>query len=240
MGGQGGSGIGFREIAQELREAIQSKTLPPGSPLPSETDVVKRWRVARVTARRALAALEAENLIETVPGRGRFVRGPGGTSEERTGAKFEAVAAAVRRSIDSGAFPPGSRVPSEAELSEQFQSSVGTVRQALRALESRGILVSLRGKGRYVPQDSGSGPVATDAERIAAEIRVAIERGELAAGVGLPGEMELAERHGVARGTVRRALTALERAGLIETVRGKGRFVVEQLASHANDEARGS
>ncbi|MBF9132627.1 GntR family transcriptional regulator [Plantactinospora sp. S1510] len=238
MGGQGGSGVGFREIAQELREAIRSKSLPPGSPLPSETDVVKRWGVARVTARRALAALEAENLIETVPGRGRFVRDAGGTSGERTGAKFEAVAAAVRRSVESGAFPPGSRVPSESELSEQFQASVGTVRQALRVLESRGLLVSLPGKGRYVPHDPESGPaVMTDAERIAADIRRDIARGELAAGATLAGENDLAARYGVARGTVRRALTELERAGLVDIARGRGRFVVEQPASRADTES---
>ncbi|WP_192765443.1 GntR family transcriptional regulator [Plantactinospora soyae] len=238
MGGQGGSGVGFREIAAELREAIRSKSLPPGSPLPSETDVVKRWGVARVTARRALAALEAENLIETVPGRGRFVRDAGGTSGERTGAKFEAVAAAVRRSVESGAFPPGSRVPSESELSEQFRASVGTVRQALRVLESRGLLVSLPGKGRYVPHDPDSGPaVMTDAERIAADIRRDIERGELAAGASLPGENDLATRYGVARGTARRALTELERAGLVNTARGKGRVVVDQPASPADTES---
>nr|WP_318783705.1 GntR family transcriptional regulator [Plantactinospora soyae] len=166
------------------------------------------------------------------------MRDAGGTSGERTGAKFEAVAAAVRRSVESGAFPPGSRVPSESELSEQFRASVGTVRQALRVLESRGLLVSLPGKGRYVPHDPDSGPaVMTDAERIAADIRRDIERGELAAGASLPGENDLATRYGVARGTARRALTELERAGLVNTARGKGRVVVDQPASPADTES---
>ena len=45
----------------------------PGSPAPSERDLVQRFKVARMTVRQALDALVVEGLLERVPGRGTFV-----------------------------------------------------------------------------------------------------------------------------------------------------------------------
>jgi GntR family transcriptional regulator len=45
----------------------------PGSPAPSERELVHHFGVARMTVRQALDALVAEGLLERVPGRGTFV-----------------------------------------------------------------------------------------------------------------------------------------------------------------------
>ena len=45
----------------------------PGSPAPSERELVQHFGVARMTVRQALDALVAEGLLERVPGRGTFV-----------------------------------------------------------------------------------------------------------------------------------------------------------------------
>ena len=45
----------------------------PGSPAPSERELVQRFGVARMTVRQALDALVTEGLLERVPGRGTFV-----------------------------------------------------------------------------------------------------------------------------------------------------------------------
>ena len=45
----------------------------PGSPAPSERELVQLFKVARMTVRQALDALVAEGLLERVPGRGTFV-----------------------------------------------------------------------------------------------------------------------------------------------------------------------
>ncbi|HEX6248245.1 MAG TPA: GntR family transcriptional regulator [Nocardioidaceae bacterium] len=45
----------------------------PGSPAPSERELVQRFGVARMTVRQALDALVSEGLLERVPGRGTFV-----------------------------------------------------------------------------------------------------------------------------------------------------------------------
>lgn len=45
----------------------------PGSPAPSERELVQHFGVARMTVRQALDALVAEGLLERIPGRGTFV-----------------------------------------------------------------------------------------------------------------------------------------------------------------------
>jgi GntR family transcriptional regulator len=56
----------------------------------------------------------------------------------------------IEEQIDSGAWKPGDRVPSEAELGEQFQVSRTTVRQALGELAAQGRLTRIQGKGTFV------------------------------------------------------------------------------------------
>ncbi|WP_116024376.1 GntR family transcriptional regulator [Thermomonospora umbrina] len=68
---------------------------------------------------------------------------------------------------------------------------------------------------------------------IADGLRRSIEAGEIVSGRALPSESELMERHGVARTTVRRALTLLQGEGLIEVVPGRGRFVRAESGSGA-------
>jgi DNA-binding GntR family transcriptional regulator len=64
----------YREIAGELRSAIERGELPAGAPLASETTLTRRYAASRGTVRQALALLETDRLITTKPGRGRYVR----------------------------------------------------------------------------------------------------------------------------------------------------------------------
>jgi GntR family transcriptional regulator len=56
-------------------------------------------------------------------------------------------------------------------------------------------------------------------------LRAQIESGELSAGRVMPSENTLSQQHGLARGTVVKALDALEREGLVERIQGRGTFV---------------
>jgi DNA-binding FadR family transcriptional regulator len=58
---------------------------------------------------------------------------------------YRQVADQLRSLIVSGQLGPGDRLPSEAELSEMFGVSRGTVREALRALSSRDLVITTRG-----------------------------------------------------------------------------------------------
>jgi len=64
----------YRSMAAELRTMIESGELGPGDSLPSESALAARHGVARGTARHALAELEGAGLVESVHGKGRFVR----------------------------------------------------------------------------------------------------------------------------------------------------------------------
>lgn len=64
----------FRQIADHLREAINRGDLKEGDQLPSETELMGHYGVARMTARRALQVLQWEGLVKAEHGRGVFVR----------------------------------------------------------------------------------------------------------------------------------------------------------------------
>jgi GntR family transcriptional regulator len=65
-----------RQIAAWLRTRIEAGEFRPGEdPLPSEKDLVDLFGVARDTARRAIAVLRDEGLVETIPQRGTYVIG---------------------------------------------------------------------------------------------------------------------------------------------------------------------
>jgi GntR family transcriptional regulator len=65
-----------RQIAASLRDRIASGEYPPGSQLPSITDLAGEFGVATNTVRKALGILRDEGLIESVAGYGTFVRKP--------------------------------------------------------------------------------------------------------------------------------------------------------------------
>ncbi|MGA8210138.1 MAG: GntR family transcriptional regulator [Nocardioidaceae bacterium] len=59
----------------QVREYVRALVgdADPGSPAPSERELVQHFGVARMTVRQALDALVVEGLLERVPGRGTFV-----------------------------------------------------------------------------------------------------------------------------------------------------------------------
>lgn len=138
---------------------------------------------------------------------------------------YKAITDALRRRITEGEFPPGSRIPSEADLRTEYGVARNTLRRALTDLEREGLLTAMPGRGRVVSSPEEAAPPAPVFRRIATDLRGVIERGELRQGDMLPSESALTERYEVSRWTVRQALTELEGAGLIETRHGKGRFV---------------
>ena len=55
------------------------------------------------------------------------------------------------RQIEKGDMPPGARFPTEKAITEAFGVSRTVVREAYSRLAARGLLVSRRGSGAYVP-----------------------------------------------------------------------------------------
>lgn len=84
-------------------------------------------------------------------------------------------------------------------------------------------------------QSGGAAPLH---ERIAADLRAAIVRGDHLPGGKLPTEAELARHYGAGRGTVRTALRAMEAEGLVSSRQGSGRVVLGGGVSQSFDELR--
>src|SRR5512133_1499896 len=64
----------YRNVLDALQRDIAGGRYPAGSKLPSETALIQRFRVSRITVRRALSELEGQGLIDRIAGSGSFVR----------------------------------------------------------------------------------------------------------------------------------------------------------------------
>jgi GntR family transcriptional regulator of arabinose operon len=66
--------------------------------------------------------------------------------------KYQQVFAALEEGILSGRYSPGQKLPSEAALLEEFDTSRITVVRALRELQQRGLVQRRAGSGTYVSE----------------------------------------------------------------------------------------
>ncbi|MFF5210735.1 GntR family transcriptional regulator [Streptosporangium sp. NPDC000396] len=66
----------YRQLADELRAAIANGTYPPGSRLPSESELAERHGASRGTVRQAFTVLAADGLISSRKGTRRLVLQP--------------------------------------------------------------------------------------------------------------------------------------------------------------------
>jgi GntR family transcriptional regulator len=64
--------------------------------------------------------------------------------------RYQAIADALRDRIAEGEFPGGRVLPSESDLSSQYDASRVTVRKALEALREQGLIDSRQGFGWFV------------------------------------------------------------------------------------------
>ncbi|HWI65702.1 MAG TPA: GntR family transcriptional regulator [Symbiobacteriaceae bacterium] len=64
----------YRQVADEIREAISQGVWPPGTQMPSEPDLARHYAVSRATVREALRVLEQDRMVTATRGLGTFVR----------------------------------------------------------------------------------------------------------------------------------------------------------------------
>src|SRR4051794_27437335 len=65
---------------------------------------------------------------------------------------YQQVAAAIAEGITAGRYRRGGRLPSERDLAEEFKVSRPTIREAMLALEIRGMVEARHGSGVYVTE----------------------------------------------------------------------------------------
>lgn len=69
------------------------------------------------------------------------------------------IAELLLRDIAAGRLVGGERLPPEREMAGQLAVSVGTLRKALKELETQGMLERVQGSGNYVKVDAGTAGV---------------------------------------------------------------------------------
>jgi GntR family transcriptional repressor for pyruvate dehydrogenase complex len=69
-------------VVEEIRRMVAAGTLVQGDQLPSVESLARQFGISRASVREALQALVAYGLIEIRHGRGSFVRGDGGASDQ--------------------------------------------------------------------------------------------------------------------------------------------------------------
>ena len=66
----------YEKVVEKLKEEIADGRLLPGDPLPSERQLMETFGVSRSSLREAFRVMELLGLIESIAGKGRFVRQP--------------------------------------------------------------------------------------------------------------------------------------------------------------------
>jgi GntR family transcriptional regulator len=150
----------YFQIEQDLASSIASGKLAPGSQLPSEEELVRRYAVSRTTVRKAVQELERLGLIEIRRGRGTFVR------TEKLTQEFTELTGFVEDMVALG-LQPSAKVlgtaPTEANetVARQLRVPIGTaVMQIRRVRLADGVAMSL--DETYLPMDLGRKVVEND------------------------------------------------------------------------------
>jgi GntR family transcriptional regulator len=63
---------------------------------------------------------------------------------------YQQIAEDLRKQIDDGTLAPGSQLPTEIELREQYGASRNTIRDAVKRLSSQGLIETKPGQGTFV------------------------------------------------------------------------------------------
>jgi GntR family transcriptional regulator len=118
----------YQRIRDALRRRIETGDYREGDRLPSESDLMAEFGVARMTVRHALAQLVFENLIVRSPGRGSYVaprKGASATVDSASPMSFEEQMSSQGRTptLKLLAFV---REPAKSEVADRMQIARGS------------------------------------------------------------------------------------------------------------------
>lgn len=131
----------YEKVVEELKEYIAGGSLAIGDPLPPERMLMEELGVSRSSLREAFRVLELMGLIESIPGKGRFVRRP--RSEETSALKSEQLEDAAilelmeaRKVLDPAIAAEAARSARPADLTK-LRRTLTTTGKRLEDPESR-------------------------------------------------------------------------------------------------------
>jgi GntR family phosphonate transport system transcriptional regulator len=138
----------------------------------------------------------------------------GGLARRDGVALWRQIQQAMEAEIAAGAYKPGARLPTEAELAARFAVNRHTIRRAMEEVEGRGLIRIEQGRGSFVAEDVVDyrlGPRTRFSENIRRQNRE--PEGRLLRVAEMAADATLAEALGIRRG---RAVIVAERVALAD------------------------
>jgi len=124
----------YAQIVSTIQRRIEDGTYPPGSVLPSETQLVREFGVSRPTVVRALQVLQSQGWIDREHGRGSYVRNRAVLADHpRPGRAFLDEA----ETATHGVFLHVGREPAPSAVATMLRTPAGTPALLRRQLIER-------------------------------------------------------------------------------------------------------
>jgi len=82
--------------------------------------------------------------------------------------KYRQIADDLRTRIESGEFPPDTRLPSKAQMMARYGVALATVNSAIAELREAGLAETVQGSGTFARKPPEAGP--SDYDRVMARI----------------------------------------------------------------------
>jgi GntR family phosphonate transport system transcriptional regulator len=163
----------WQRIAEVLVAEIGSGSFPPGTRLPSETALAKRFGVNRHTLRQAVGALSTAGLVSVQHGRGTFVR-PAPMLEYPLGARTRFGELLSRQSLMAdGELLAVREGPATAEVADALGLSPATPVMVLEILRrADGMPVSVTTSHLPAPRFRGLDAAFRETNSITAALRM--------------------------------------------------------------------
>jgi GntR family phosphonate transport system transcriptional regulator len=125
----------WRRIADDLEHAIAIGSFAPGSRLPGEIDMARRFGVNRHTVRRAIAALAERGLVRAERGSGTYIEPPRIAYPIRARTRFSEIVGGAGRAV-SGRLVASAVEPAEQEVARRLKLRPGTAVVRLELLRT--------------------------------------------------------------------------------------------------------
>ena len=153
----------YLQLGRFISEAIERGEFTAGDRLPGESELCRRYDLARSTVRETLRLLEERKLIRLVPRRGAFVAGPGESGWVLQGPEgfFEAETGQNQRKVETAVLEAKRKtLPDAPHQALGLKSGEnGFVLRRLRRLDGKLALYSVN----YLPADLGEAVAASPA-----------------------------------------------------------------------------
>ncbi|GAA0971863.1 hypothetical protein GCM10009555_023890 [Acrocarpospora macrocephala] len=149
----------YVQIADLVADQIERGELRLGESVPTETELLRAYRICRGTARHVHRELRERGLVYTVPGTGTFVGQLGVPPSPYSMPAYVLIARDLATQIQNSVYPPNRAIPTHGQLSKHHQVCMGTARRAVKMLREAGWAFSCGPRGTFVaPPDQWPDP----------------------------------------------------------------------------------